>query len=172
MSLPFRGRRAGRRASAALAACMTAGLVVAAAPAPSSAAAALAPSNAVAASGAAGAARPVAAAYRSPSAARPADGHGPGTYEVWATDVNVRDPVDEAHELACDSSPSTTNCGAVVATLSSPETVYVACQQPGETIGGNPYWLSVRVGAELWGWMAGYYVKNHTDSIDGLPRCS
>ncbi|MEU6172062.1 hypothetical protein ABZ832_09035 [Streptantibioticus parmotrematis] len=158
--------------SAALAACVTAGLVVAAAPAPADVADASAPANVAGASDAPGAAQPVATAYRLSAAARPADGHGPGMYEVWATDVNVRDPVDEAHELACNSSPSTTNCGAVVATLSSPETVYVACQQPGETIGGNPYWLSVRIGAELWGWMASYYVKNHTDSIDGLPRCS
>lgn len=52
------------------------------------------------------------------------------------------------------------------------ETVTVICQQPGQTVGGNPYWVLVSTtNGNHMGFMASYYIKNTTNWIDGVGRC-
>ncbi|WAU83412.1 hypothetical protein O1Q96_29220 [Streptomyces sp. Qhu-G9] len=96
-----------------------------------------------------------------------ADGHGPGNYGVWASGVNVRDGGEW-----CQLYPSPTECTRIVATVSAPSQVYVYCQQAGgQTVGGNPYWVWVIAPNGVRGWMAGYYIKNNSNWIDGVPDC-
>ncbi|MHC3474552.1 hypothetical protein ACYF6T_38475 [Streptomyces sp. 7R007] len=96
-----------------------------------------------------------------------AAGHGVDYYGVWATHVNVRKDVPEE----CSLYPSTTNCPVIVDTVSTPERVYVLCQQLGQTVGGNPYWVWVRTPRGNLGYMASYYTDNPTNKIDGVPIC-
>ncbi|MCX4817657.1 hypothetical protein OG601_44485 [Streptomyces sp. NBC_01239] len=39
--------------------------------------------------------------------------------------------------------PSVANCPSVQTKVNAGETVTVICQQPGQTVGGNPYWVLV-----------------------------
>ncbi|WP_210593499.1 hypothetical protein [Streptomyces sp. GESEQ-35] len=95
-----------------------------------------------------------------------ADGHGQGYYGVWASNVNVR----EVYPDACWDHPSTTNCPSVLGQVSAPTEVFVRCQFPGQTIGGNPYWVVVEVpGWTHYGVMPSYYIDNASNWIDGVP---
>ncbi|WP_405552139.1 hypothetical protein OHV08_00460 [Streptomyces canus] len=97
-----------------------------------------------------------------------ADGHGPGNYGVWATNVSVRDITSEN----CYLWPSAANCPSVIDHVSRPESVWVYCQTEGaQTVGGNPYWVEVRTARGNVGYMAGYYISNVTNWIDGVPQC-
>lgn len=95
-------------------------------------------------------------------------GNGPGWYGVWATGVNVRRDSSEQ----CSDFPSTTYCPYIVTKVSAPQAVYVHCQQPGQTVGGNPYWVWINTASNHRGWMASYYTNNATNWIDGVPICT
>ncbi|MFE0477936.1 hypothetical protein ACFW2V_40720 [Streptomyces sp. NPDC058947] len=94
-----------------------------------------------------------------------ADGHGRGWYGVWANGVNVR-----SIDGDCIHAPSTTNCPSIIGQLNSWDEVMVYCQVPGQSVGGNPYWLMVQPrGWSQYGIMSSYYVENTTNWIDGVP---
>lgn len=96
-----------------------------------------------------------------------ADGHGAGHYGVWATNVNVRNGGEW-----CQLYPSATECDRIVDHVSAPSLVYVYCQQEGgQVVGGNPYWVWVMTPNGTRGWMAGYYIDNNSNWIDGVPDC-
>ncbi|MFD7247001.1 MULTISPECIES: hypothetical protein [Streptomyces] len=95
-----------------------------------------------------------------------ADGHGKGWYGVWADGVNVRD----INEGNCIHAPSTSNCPTVLGQINSWDEVLVYCQIPGQSVGGNPYWLMVQPrGWTKYGIISSYYVENNTNWIDGVP---
>ncbi|MGW6545667.1 hypothetical protein ACWGBH_22860 [Streptomyces massasporeus] len=95
-----------------------------------------------------------------------ADGHGKGWYGVWADGVNVRD----INEGDCIHAPSTSNCPTVLGQINSWDEVLVYCQVPGQSVGGNPYWLMVQPrGWTKYGIISSYYVENSTNWIDGVP---
>ncbi|MER7639224.1 MULTISPECIES: hypothetical protein [unclassified Streptomyces] len=99
-----------------------------------------------------------------------ADGHGVGVYGVWANSVNVRD--NAPGTTGCGVYPSVANCPSVQTKVNAGETVTVICQQPGQTVGGNPYWVLVSTtNGNHMGYMASYYIKNTTNWIDGVGRC-
>ncbi|MBW8737379.1 MAG: hypothetical protein JF621_09710 [Streptomyces turgidiscabies] len=94
-----------------------------------------------------------------------AEGHGRGWYGVWADGVNVRD-VTEGN---CFESPSTSNC-PVMGQINSWDEVLVYCQIPGQSVGGNPYWVMVSPrGWDKYGIISSYYLENSTNWIDGVP---
>ncbi|WP_248502675.1 hypothetical protein [Streptomyces sp. D2-8] len=48
--------------------------------------------------------------------------------------------------------------------------VLVYCQIPGQSVGGNPYWVMVQPrGWDKYGIMSSYYIENNTNWIDGVP---
>ncbi|MDQ0718339.1 hypothetical protein QFZ55_007791 [Streptomyces luteogriseus] len=95
-----------------------------------------------------------------------ADGHGKGWYGVWADGVNVRD----INGGNCIHAPSTSNCPTVLGQINSWDEVLVYCQIPGQSVGGNPYWLMVQPrGWTKYGIISSYYVENSTNWIDGVP---
>ncbi|MEU2060727.1 hypothetical protein [Streptomyces sp. NPDC013455] len=97
-----------------------------------------------------------------------ADGHGEGYYGVWASGVNVRAGGGET----CYLYPSVANCPTVEGTVGAPQSVWVYCQQEGaQVVGGNPYWVWVRTPSGARGYMAGYYISNVSNWIDGVPQC-
>jgi hypothetical protein len=95
-----------------------------------------------------------------------ADGHGPGWYNTWASGVNIR----ANSSATCNAYPSPANCPTVRTTVSPADPVYIYCQEVGQTVGGNPYWVYVwSKGYD--GWMASYYIDVVTNWIDGVPYC-
>lgn len=95
-----------------------------------------------------------------------AAGHGRGWYGVWADGVNIRDMT----EGNCATSPSTANCPSIVGQINSWDEVLVYCQIPGQSVGGNPYWVMVAPrGWDKYGIMSSYYIENSSNWIDGVP---
>jgi hypothetical protein len=98
------------------------------------------------------------------STVHPNDGHGPGIYYVWTT-VNVR-----SSNSACHSYPSTWNC-PLEGQLPAGEVIDITCQDPGESINGNPYWVWGFTAKGQYGFIASYFVENSTNKIDNVPLC-
>ncbi len=95
-----------------------------------------------------------------------ADGHGRGYYGVWADGVNIRD----VNEGNCFNAPSTANCPTVIGQINSWDDVFIYCQIPGQSVGGNPYWVMVQPrGWSKYGVMSSYYIENNSNWIDGVP---
>ncbi|MES4889453.1 SH3 domain-containing protein [Streptomyces sp. NPDC096012] len=89
-------------------------------------------------------------------------------YHTWATDVSVR--VSEADPNTCGRHPSVANCPDVREHLQPSTQFYVYCQGPGQTVGGNPYWLMINSGTTT-GWMASYYVAYPDNRLPDVPDC-
>ncbi|MFE4212843.1 hypothetical protein [Streptomyces sp. NPDC056844] len=98
-----------------------------------------------------------------------ADGHGVGGYGVWANSVNVRD--NAPGSTGCGIRPSVAACPSVQTQVNAGDVVTVICQQPGQTVGGNPYWVLVSAPDRHMGFMASYYLTNRTNWIDGVGLC-
>ncbi|MET9147748.1 SH3 domain-containing protein [Streptomyces sp. NPDC058319] len=89
-------------------------------------------------------------------------------YHTWATDVNVR--VSESDPNTCGRHPSVANCPDVRERLQPGKQFYVYCQGPGQTVGGNPYWLMINSDTTT-GWMASYYVAYPDNRLPDVPDC-
>lgn len=104
-----------------------------------------------------------AAAHR--SVVSPHDGHGQGIYYVWTT-VNLRNS-----NPTCHNYPSTWNC-PLEGSVPAGAAINITCQDPGESINGNPYWVWAYVfETGQYGFLASYFVENSTNWIDGVPLC-
>ena len=122
--------------------------------------------TALAGAAAAGAFLAGSVAVAGPAAA--ADSGAQATFTVWATDVNVRDnPNDVA---TCDNNPSTANCPRVVGKLQPNQPFEAVCQNQGQVVGGNEWWVLVERG-DMLGWMAGYYVDHPDNKLPNVPEC-
>ncbi|MCH0564834.1 MULTISPECIES: hypothetical protein [unclassified Streptomyces] len=113
----------------------------------------------------------IAVAALSLSAALPVTAHAAQAgryYHTWATNVNVR--VSDADPNTCGRHPSVANCPDVRERLQPGTQFYVYCQGPGQTVGGNPYWLMINSGTAT-GWMASYYVAYPDNRLPGVPDC-
>lgn len=109
----------------------------------------------------------VAAPLVSGASAAHATGHGQGWYGIWGNNVNVRERVS----ADCFLYPSVGNCPDIVGQVNSWNNAYVWCQQLGQSVGGNPYWVWVSADNGLDGWMSSYYIENSSNKIDGVPQC-
>lgn len=89
-------------------------------------------------------------------------------YRTWATDVNVR--VSEAAPSTCGRHPSVANCPDVRERLQPSKQFYVYCQGPGQTVGGNPYWLMINTDTTT-GWIASYFVDYPDNRLPDVPDC-
>lgn len=90
------------------------------------------------------------------------------TFTVWATDVNVRD--NPGNPGLCDGFPSTANCPAVAGKLQPGQPFEAICQNDGQTISGNPWWVYIQRG-DTRGYIASYYVDNASNQLPGVPVC-
>jgi hypothetical protein len=97
------------------------------------------------------------------------DGHGVGSYGVGANDVNVRDHAPG--QTGCGVRPSISTCPNVLNRVNAGDIVSEICQQPGQTVGGSPYWVLVSTPDRWTGWMASYYIEYKTIWIDGVGQC-
>ncbi|TLS46223.1 SH3 domain-containing protein [Streptomyces montanus] len=118
--------------------------------------------------GAAAAAAVVAAGVVTAGPAAAADTGAQATYTVWATDVNVREnPNDRA---TCDNNPSPANCPVIAGKLQPNEPFEAVCQNQGQVVGGNEWWVLAERGGLL-GWIAGHYVDHPADKLPDVPEC-
>ncbi|MER5377087.1 hypothetical protein [Streptomyces sp. NPDC002553] len=91
-------------------------------------------------------------------------------YHTWATDVNLR--ANEADQATCSRYPSVSTCPDVRQRVQPHHQLYVYCQQRGQTIGGNPYWVLVNDYTDSnTGWLAGYYIDYPDDRLPDVPDC-
>ncbi|MBC9727545.1 hypothetical protein [Streptomyces sp. TRM68367] len=97
-----------------------------------------------------------------------ADSGAQAQYTVWATDVNVRDnPNDVA---VCDNNPSPANCPRVVGQLQPNQPFEAVCQNQGQVVGGNEWWVLAERG-DMLGWIASYYVDHAANKLPDVPEC-
>ncbi|MEK8106400.1 hypothetical protein NKG94_16475 [Micromonospora sp. M12] len=97
----------------------------------------------------------------------------PATLPVTAragTGVGLQRERPPGEQRAVLRRPAPWACPNILTKVSAPQHVYILCQKAGETVGGNPYWVYVRVNG-VQGWMASYYTNNATNWIDGLGIC-
>lgn len=107
-----------------------------------------------------------ASAVAPPAQERPAS--AAATFTVWATDVNVRD--NPGNPAVCDGFPSVANCPAVAGKLQPGMRFTAVCQNDGQSISGNPWWVYIQLG-DTRGYIASYYVDVASNQLPGVPVC-
>jgi len=92
------------------------------------------------------------------------------TYYTWATSVNVR--FNFSAPEYCWDFPGPTRCPTVVDQVNPWDPILVICQhEPGEVVGGNPYWLWVYTPRGVHGLMTSYYIDYPYNYLPNVPDC-
>lgn len=91
----------------------------------------------------------------------------PGSYTVREAGVNFR-----AGGQACANHPGPASCPAVLAGLRPGQRLYPICQQHGQLVGRNDYWVHAWGPRGRVGWVSSWYLSYPANRLPELPDCT
>lgn len=100
---------------------------------------------------------------------QPTDGstYIPGSYSVREAGVSLR-----TGGAACGSQPGTGNCPNVLMGLQPGNKLYPLCQQRGQLVGRNSWWVYTEAPRGNRGWVASWFLTCPTNRLPGIADCT
>ena len=91
----------------------------------------------------------------------------PGSYSVRESGVSLREG-----GVACGQRPGTGNCPSVLMGLQPGNKLYPLCQQRGQLVGRNTWWVYVDAPSGNRGWVASWFLTCPTNRLPGIDNCT
>ena len=103
------------------------------------------------------------------TACEPTDGseYIPGSYSVRESGVSLR-----VGGAACGQQPGTGNCPSVLMGLQPGNKLYPLCQQRGQLVGRNTWWVYADAPSGNRGWVASWFLTCPTNRLPGIDNCT
>ena len=96
-----------------------------------------------------------------------ASAHARGAYKVREAGVALRSGGPE-----CAAHPGPATCPTELTRLRDGQRLFPVCQQGGQTVGHNPFWLYAIGPRGNRGWVPSWYLDYPANRLPGVPECT